>query len=142
MCSDAPSVCFTRPQVAGGNSIFNVIVDNDDTAAKLMTLLEKRKLGRVTFMPLNKLKRPKRPRKEVPQHVCYLIEVRCSTAVVAWCDAEFYYFGGAFLLRFVRGAPPGFLFISFVASDNLGLLKRKLSPLPYEAGECSSSGSR
>lgn len=62
--------------MAGGNSIFNVIVDTDDTAAKLMTLLERRKLGRVTFMPLSKLKRPRKPRKEVPPHVCYLIEVK------------------------------------------------------------------
>ena len=56
--------------------MFNVIVDTDDTAAKLMVLLEKRKLGRVTFMPLNKLSKRVAPRKEVRKDVDYLIEVR------------------------------------------------------------------
>ncbi|CAN0364813.1 unnamed protein product, partial [Hapterophycus canaliculatus] len=55
----------TAVEVAGGNSIFNVIVDNDNTAAKLMSLLEKRKLGRVTFMPLNQLARRMSPRKDL-----------------------------------------------------------------------------
>jgi len=46
----------TAVEVAAGNSLFHVIVDTDETAAKLMGLLEKDKLGRVTFMPLNKLR--------------------------------------------------------------------------------------
>lgn len=72
------------PQVAGGNSIFNVIVDTDDTAARLMTLLERRKLGRVTFMPLNKLSGRNQPRKEIKKEVVYLIEV-CSTCLSRPC---------------------------------------------------------
>lgn len=43
-------------QVAAGNSLFNVVVDNDETAAKLMKKLEERNLGRVCFMPLNRLR--------------------------------------------------------------------------------------
>lgn len=63
-------------QVAAGNTIFNVIVDNDHTAAKLMHMLERRKLGRVTFMPLNKLATRMTPRKELGNKVvAYLIEV-------------------------------------------------------------------
>ena len=62
-------------QVAGGNSVFNVIVDTDDTAAKLMHLLERKKLGRVTFMPLNKLSSRIAPRKEIKKDVVYLIDV-------------------------------------------------------------------
>lgn len=62
--------------MAGANSIFNVIVDSDDTAAKLMDLLERRKLGRVTFMPLNTLARRMSPRKELKEKVvAYLIDV-------------------------------------------------------------------
>ncbi|CAN0105750.1 unnamed protein product, partial [Ectocarpus fasciculatus] len=68
-------VLATAVEVAGGNTIFNVIVDNDHTAAKLMSLLEKRKLGRVTFMPLNKLAKRMSPRKELGNKVvAYLIE--------------------------------------------------------------------
>lgn len=62
--------------MAGANSIFNVIVDSDDTAARLMDLLERRKLGRVTFMPLNTLAKRMSPRKELKEKVvAYLIDV-------------------------------------------------------------------
>lgn len=73
-------LCFFFCQVAGGNSIFNVIVDTDDTAAKLMHLLERRKLGRVTFMPLNRLRGREERRFQIPMdeevQVAHLIEVR------------------------------------------------------------------
>jgi structural maintenance of chromosome 3 (chondroitin sulfate proteoglycan 6) len=42
--------------VAAGNSLFNVVVDTDETAAKLLKKLEDRNLGRVCFMPLNRLR--------------------------------------------------------------------------------------
>lgn len=45
----------TAVEVAAQNSLFHVIVDTDDTAAQLMNQLERRKLGRVTFLPLNQL---------------------------------------------------------------------------------------
>lgn len=43
-------------QVAAGNSLMNVVVDNDEIAAQLMKKLERQNLGRVTFMPLNRLR--------------------------------------------------------------------------------------
>lgn len=48
----------TAVEVSAGNALFHVVVDNDDTAAKLMKKLEDGKLGRVTFMPLSKLRVP------------------------------------------------------------------------------------
>jgi len=48
----------TAVEVCAGDSFFHVIVDTDSTAAKLMTRLEKEKLGRVTFLPLNRLDTP------------------------------------------------------------------------------------
>ena len=48
----------TAVEVAGGNSLFHVIVDSDTTAAFFMTELEKRKAGRLTFLPLNRLRNP------------------------------------------------------------------------------------
>jgi structural maintenance of chromosome 3 (chondroitin sulfate proteoglycan 6) len=43
-------------EVAAQNSLFHVIVDTDATAARLMRRLERDKLGRVTFLPLNRLR--------------------------------------------------------------------------------------
>lgn len=37
-------------------SLFHVIVDTDDTASKVLDIMLKEKTGRVTFMPLNRLK--------------------------------------------------------------------------------------
>jgi structural maintenance of chromosome 3 (chondroitin sulfate proteoglycan 6) len=46
----------TAVEVAAQNSLFHVIVDSDATAAHLMKRLEDGKLGRVTFLPLNRLR--------------------------------------------------------------------------------------
>ena len=43
-------------QVAAGNSLFNVVVETDTAAAILMERLERGNLGRVTFLPLNRLR--------------------------------------------------------------------------------------
>ncbi|CDO91675.1 unnamed protein product [Kluyveromyces dobzhanskii CBS 2104] len=42
-------------EVVGGNSLFNVVVDNEETASLLIKELFTMKGGRVTFIPLNKL---------------------------------------------------------------------------------------
>jgi len=46
----------TAVEVAAQNALFHVIVDTDATAARLMKRLEDGKLGRVTFLPLNRLR--------------------------------------------------------------------------------------
>jgi structural maintenance of chromosome 3 (chondroitin sulfate proteoglycan 6) len=46
----------TCVEVAAQNALFHVIVDTDATAARLMEHLERKKLGRITFMPLNRLR--------------------------------------------------------------------------------------
>jgi structural maintenance of chromosome 3 (chondroitin sulfate proteoglycan 6) len=46
----------TAVEVAAGNSLFHVIVDTDATAALLMKELEKKRAGRLTFLPLNQLR--------------------------------------------------------------------------------------
>lgn len=42
-------------EIAAGNSLFHVIVDNDETAAFLIKELDRLKAGRLTFLPLNRL---------------------------------------------------------------------------------------
>ncbi len=49
----------TAVEVTAGASLFHVIVDTDETASKILDMLNKQKAGRVTFMPLNRL-HPKR----------------------------------------------------------------------------------
>lgn len=59
-------------EVVGGNSLFNVVVDSDETATIIMNELYRMKGGRVTFVPLNKLNRT-RQRIEYPsssEHAC------------------------------------------------------------------------
>jgi structural maintenance of chromosome 3 (chondroitin sulfate proteoglycan 6) len=51
----------TAVEVTAGNSLFHYVVDNDDTATRVMEILNKERAGRVTFMPLNRLK-PKVPK--------------------------------------------------------------------------------
>ncbi|EIW66746.1 hypothetical protein TREMEDRAFT_70024 [Tremella mesenterica DSM 1558] len=46
----------TAVEVTASNSLFHVVVDNDDTASKILDVMNKEKSGRVTFMPLNRLK--------------------------------------------------------------------------------------
>ncbi|AFR94978.2 chromosome associated protein [Cryptococcus neoformans C23] len=46
----------TAVEVTAGNSLFHVVVDNDETASKLLDVMNREKSGRVTFMPLNRLK--------------------------------------------------------------------------------------
>ncbi|KAK6455174.1 RecF/RecN/SMC [Scheffersomyces xylosifermentans] len=45
----------TAAEVVAGNSLFHVVVDNDDTASLIMKELARTKSGRVTFMPLNRI---------------------------------------------------------------------------------------
>lgn len=51
----------TAVEVTAGNSLFHYVVDNDDTATRIMDVLNEERAGRVTFMPLNRLK-PKVPK--------------------------------------------------------------------------------
>ena len=43
-------------ETAAANSLFHIIVDTDETAARLMKVLDDKKLGRLTFLPLNRLR--------------------------------------------------------------------------------------
>ena len=55
---DVDPELFTAVEVTAGNSLFYVIVDTDETATTILEELNKLRIGRVTFMPLNKLAVP------------------------------------------------------------------------------------
>lgn len=52
---DADAVYATAIQVTGGNSLFQVVVDREETATKILRVLASNGWGRVTFAPLNRL---------------------------------------------------------------------------------------
>ncbi|KAL8801317.1 MAG: hypothetical protein Q9200_006982 [Gallowayella weberi] len=43
-------------EVTAGQSLFHYVVDNDDTASKIIEVLQKERAGRITFIPLNRVK--------------------------------------------------------------------------------------
>ncbi|KAG7388045.1 Structural maintenance of chromosomes protein 3 [Phytophthora pseudosyringae] len=47
--------CIAADEAAGG-ALFHVVVNTDDTATRIMQELDKKNLGRLTFLPLNRLK--------------------------------------------------------------------------------------
>lgn len=51
----------TAADVTAGSSLLNVVVDNDDTCAKLVGILQRYRAGRLTFIPLNRLEVDRRP---------------------------------------------------------------------------------
>jgi structural maintenance of chromosome 3 (chondroitin sulfate proteoglycan 6) len=53
---DVEEVYQTAVEIIGGSSLFHVVVDNDETATKILQQMNREKSGRVTFMPLNRLK--------------------------------------------------------------------------------------
>jgi structural maintenance of chromosome 3 (chondroitin sulfate proteoglycan 6) len=46
----------TAVEVTAGNSLFHVVVDTDQTASRLVEVMMREKTGRVTFIPLNRIK--------------------------------------------------------------------------------------
>lgn len=49
-------VYATAVEVIAGSSLFHIVVDTDETATKILHLLNAEKKGRVTFMPLNRMR--------------------------------------------------------------------------------------
>ncbi|OVA00519.1 RecF/RecN/SMC [Macleaya cordata] len=49
---------FTAVEVTAGNSLFHVVVETDDISTRIITSLNSEKGGRVTFIPLNRVKAP------------------------------------------------------------------------------------
>jgi chromosome segregation protein len=57
----APREYATALSVAAGGRLGYVVVDNDEIAARAISYLKEHKLGRLTFLPLSKLKPPSFP---------------------------------------------------------------------------------
>ena len=62
----APAEYSTALNIAAGNKLQFVVCDDDQIAADAIRYLKEERLGRVTFLPLNKLKPPQLPRSRRP----------------------------------------------------------------------------
>lgn len=51
----------TAADVTGGGNLTHIVVDNDETAARLVHIMKQKRAGRVTFIPLSRLERNHRP---------------------------------------------------------------------------------
>ncbi|OWM69062.1 structural maintenance of chromosomes protein 3 [Punica granatum] len=55
---DCDEKFYTAIEVTAGNSLFHVVVENDDISTQIIKHLNSLKGGRVTFIPLNRVKAP------------------------------------------------------------------------------------
>lgn len=55
---DCDDKFFTAVEVTAGNSLFHVVVENDEISTQIIRHLNSLKGGRVTFIPLNRVKAP------------------------------------------------------------------------------------
>ncbi|GAV74167.1 SMC_N domain-containing protein/SMC_hinge domain-containing protein [Cephalotus follicularis] len=56
---DCDEKYFTAVEVTAGNSLFHVLVENDEISTQIIRHLNSLKGGRVTFIPLNRVKAPR-----------------------------------------------------------------------------------
>jgi chromosome segregation protein len=70
-----PKEYATALNIAAGNKLHFVVCDNDQIAADAIQYLKEERLGRVTFLPLNKLKPPTLPPLKEPGVVDYAVNL-------------------------------------------------------------------
>ena len=68
----------TAVEVVAGGSLFHIVVDTDETAARILKKLNDEKGGRVTFMPLNRLKPKEHTFPDSPNAIRMLSKLQYS----------------------------------------------------------------
>lgn len=71
----APPEYSTALNVAAGSKLHYVVVKDDTVAARAIEFLKEQKLGRVTFLPLTKLKPPDLPPVKEPGMIGYAVDM-------------------------------------------------------------------
>jgi chromosome segregation protein len=71
----APAEYATSLNIAAGNKLQFVVCDDDQVAADAIRYLKEERLGRVTFLPLNKLKPPALPPLKEPGVIDYAVNL-------------------------------------------------------------------
>lgn len=69
----------TAADVTAGNTLTHVLVDSDATAARLVRILQDRRAGRVTFIPLNRLNQtPPTPPQATADAIPLVRKIKCD----------------------------------------------------------------
>ena len=71
----APAEYATALNIAAGNKLHFVVCDDDQVASDAIRYLKEERLGRVTFLPLNKLKPPMLPPLKEPGVIDYAVNL-------------------------------------------------------------------
>jgi len=71
---DVDEKFYTAVETAASNQLFQVVVDTDDTAARMLSELQRANAGRVTFMPLNRLRPGNDPEYPVSEDVIPMLK--------------------------------------------------------------------
>ncbi|KAE8233794.1 hypothetical protein CF326_g1168 [Tilletia indica] len=66
----------TAVEVTANASLFHIVVDTDETASKLLQVMNKERSGRVTFMPLNRLKPKKATFPDAPDAILMIKKIQ------------------------------------------------------------------
>mmetsp|Transcript_7907 Transcript_7907/g.33278 ORF Transcript_7907/g.33278 Transcript_7907/m.33278 type:complete len:1220 (+) Transcript_7907:138-3797(+) len=69
---------MTAVEVTAGKSLFHVVVDTDDTASRVIEVMNEHRLGRVTFMPLNRLQSRRAELVRTADVLPLVEQVRCD----------------------------------------------------------------
>ncbi|KAJ3224845.1 Structural maintenance of chromosomes protein 3 [Clydaea vesicula] len=65
----------TAVEVVSGGSLFHIVVDTDETATRILEIMTREKAGRVTFMPLNRLKPKEFNKGNITDEVLPMIDI-------------------------------------------------------------------
>ncbi|CAD6910178.1 unnamed protein product [Tilletia controversa] len=66
----------TAVEVTANTSLFHIVVDTDETASKLLQVMNQERSGRVTFMPLNRLKPKKAAFPDAPDAILMIKKIQ------------------------------------------------------------------
>lgn len=72
--------CSLHPFYFVANSLFHVVVENDDISTRIIQVLTREKGGRVTFIPLNRVKVPDVSYPRSDDFVPLLERLECNKA--------------------------------------------------------------
>ncbi len=76
---DVDSKFTTAADVTAGGALTHVVVDSDSTAARLVRIMQQRRAGRVTFIPLSRLDRNTRPPPDAtPDAIPLVSKISCD----------------------------------------------------------------
>ncbi|GLJ18305.1 hypothetical protein SUGI_0323940 [Cryptomeria japonica] len=76
---DCDEKFFTAVEVTAGNSLFHVVVESDEISTRIIRYLTAEKGGRVTFMPLNRVRAPQVAYPHNPDIVPLLKKLKFSS---------------------------------------------------------------